>query len=150
MACGVTACGVIKVATACGDDDPTAVGIGDVVEAKKLSRTPTNQRASDFVEHGLDLDVSRRESRGNVEESIADFLGLEVSGGPRNECGQRHGCWLTNGHGARPIWWRLQCMIPHAHKGDRIGAPVSVFQLSTKPIRCPPTRKDGRELTRNR
>ena len=79
------------VAVACGDDDPAAVGIGDVVEAKELSRTPTNQRASDFVEHGLDLNVARWEIRGNVEETIADFLGLEVSGGPRNECGQRYG-----------------------------------------------------------
>ena len=79
-------CGVV----ACVDDDPAAVGIGDVVEAKELSRTPTNQCAPDFVEHGLDLDVACREIRGNVEEMIADFLGLEVSGGPRNECGQRH------------------------------------------------------------
>jgi hypothetical protein len=78
-----------QVATANVDDDPTAVSIGDVVEAKKLSRTPTNQRASDLVEHGFNLDVERRESRGRVEESVADFLGLEVSGSPRNECGQQ-------------------------------------------------------------
>ena len=76
-------------AAAYGDDDPTAVGIGDVVEAKKLSRTPTNQRASDLVEHRLNLDVARWESRGIAEESVADFLGLEVSGGPRHKCGQQ-------------------------------------------------------------
>jgi hypothetical protein len=80
-------CGVV----ACGDDDPAAVGVGDVVEAKELSRTPANQCASDFVEHRLDLDVARREIRGNVEEMIAEFLGLKMSGGPRNECGQRLG-----------------------------------------------------------
>jgi hypothetical protein len=79
-------------------DDPTAMGIGDVAESKELPRTPTNQRASDLVEHGSDLDVTRRESRGNVEESIADYLGLEVSGGPRNELGQRDGPWLTGVH----------------------------------------------------
>jgi hypothetical protein len=90
------------------------VGIGDVVEAKKLSRTPTNQRASDLVEHGLDLDVARRESRGNVEESVADVLGLEMSGGPRNECGQRDGPWLTDGHGGRPLEWRFLFKVPHA------------------------------------
>jgi hypothetical protein len=65
------------------------MGIGDVIEAKELSRPPTNQRASDHVEHGLDLDVARRQSRGSADESVADFLGLEVSGSPRNECGQQ-------------------------------------------------------------
>jgi hypothetical protein len=93
---------VPRVAAASGDD-PTAVGIDDVVEAKKLSRTPANPRASDLVEHGLDLDVARRESRGNAEESVADFLGLEMSRGPRNECGQLDGPWLTDGHGGRPF-----------------------------------------------
>jgi len=75
------------------EDNPTAVGIGDVVEAKKLPRTPTNQRASVLVGHGLDLDVARLESRGNAEESVAGFLGLEVSGGPRNEFGQWDVLW---------------------------------------------------------
>jgi hypothetical protein len=79
--------------------DPTAAGVGDVVETKKLPRTPTNQRASDLIDHGLGLDVERRERRGNKkEESVADFLGLEVSGGPRNEFGQRDGSWLTGVH----------------------------------------------------
>jgi len=114
------------VATSGGDDDPTAVGIGDVVEAKKLSRTPTNQRASDLVEHGLDLNVAHRESRGIAEESIADFLGLEVSGSPRNECGQQYGRWLTCGHGGRPLGWKSQFKIPQAHKKDRTRGGCSV------------------------
>jgi hypothetical protein len=75
------------MATAHVDDDPTAVGIGDVVEMKKLSRAPANQRASDLVEHGLDLDVARRESRGIAEEAVANFLAWKVSGSPRDECG---------------------------------------------------------------
>ena len=107
------------MATACGDDDPTAVGIGDVVEAKELPRTPTNQRASDLVEHGFGLDVVRRESRGNVEESVAGFLGLEVSGGPRNEFGQRDGPWLTGVH--ENALWGGDCRIPHVQEGGRIG-----------------------------
>ena len=79
--------------------DPTAVGVGDVVETKKLPRTPTNQRASDLTDHGLDLDVSRREPRGNKkEELVAAFLGLEVSGGPRNEFVQLDGPCLTGVH----------------------------------------------------
>jgi hypothetical protein len=64
------------------------VGVGDVIEAKKHTWTPTNQRASDVVEHGFDLNVARRESRGIAEKSIADFLGLEVSGSPRNKFGR--------------------------------------------------------------
>ncbi len=91
------------MAAACGDDDPTAVGIDDVVEAKELPRTPTNQRASSLVEHGFDLDVVRRESRGNVEKSVADFLGLEVSGGPRNEFGRRDEPCLTEVQRERPL-----------------------------------------------
>ena len=64
------------------------MSIDDVVEAKKVPRAPTNQRASDLVDHGLDLDVLRRERRGNKkEESVADFLGLEVNSGPRNKFG---------------------------------------------------------------
>ena len=81
-----------------GDDDPAPVGVGDVVEAEKLPRTPANQRASDLVEHGLDLDVVRRKSRGNAEELIAGFSGLEVSGGPRNEIGRWDWFWLTCVH----------------------------------------------------
>jgi len=42
------------------------MGIGDVVEAKKLSRTPTNQRDSDLSGHGLCLDFTHGESRGNA------------------------------------------------------------------------------------
>jgi hypothetical protein len=73
--------------------------VGNIVETKKLPRTPTNQRASDLIGHGLDLDVARRERRGNrKEESVADFLGLEVSGGPRNEFVHRGGLWLTVVH----------------------------------------------------
>ena len=71
--------------------DPTAVGVGDVVETQKLPRTPANQRASDLIDHGLDLDVARRERRGNKKELVTNFLGLEVSGGPRNEFGQQDG-----------------------------------------------------------
>ncbi len=78
--------------------DLTAGGVGGVVETKKFPRTPTNQRASDVIDHGLGLDVARRESRGNVEESVAAFLGLEVSGGPRKEFGQWDGLWLTEVH----------------------------------------------------
>jgi hypothetical protein len=77
--------------------DSTAVGVGDVVETKKLPRTPTNQRASDLIDHGLDLDVASRDRRGNEkEESVADFLGLEVGSGPRNEFGQRDGSGLAH------------------------------------------------------
>ncbi len=76
--------------------DPTAGGVGGVVEAKKLPRTPTNRRASDLIDHGLGLDVSHWERRGNKKkESIAAFLGLEVSGSPRKEFGQWDGLWLT-------------------------------------------------------
>ncbi len=79
--------------------DPTAVGVGDVVETKKLPRTPTNQRASDLIDHGLDLDVACRERRSNKkEESVAAFLGLEVSGGPRKEFDQWGGPWLMVVH----------------------------------------------------
>ena len=79
--------------------DPTAVGVGDVVETKKLPWTPTNKRASDLIDHGLDLDVACREHRSNKkEESVAAFLGLEVSGGPRNEFDQWGGRWLTVDH----------------------------------------------------
>ena len=80
------------------DGDPTALGMGDVVEVQEVPRTPTNQRASDLVEHGFDFDVVRRESRGNVEESITRFLGLEVSCGPRNEFDQRERYWLSGVH----------------------------------------------------
>ncbi len=74
--------------------------MGDVVEAKEVPRTPTNQRASDLVEHGFDLDVARRESRRDVQDSIADSFGLEMSGGPGNEFGQRDVLWgLTDVHG---------------------------------------------------
>ena len=74
--------------------------MGDVVEAKKLPRTPTNRRDSAIAAHGLDLDIAHRESRGNAEESVAGFLGLEASGGPRNEFGWRDVRWkLTDVHG---------------------------------------------------
>jgi hypothetical protein len=95
------------------------VGIGDVVEAKKLPRTPTNHRASDLVSHGLDLDVAGRESRGSVEEAVADFLGLEVSGTPRSECRLRLDYWLTYGHAGRLFGLRFQSRIPHVQKEDR-------------------------------
>ena len=79
--------------------DPTAVGVGDVVETKKFPRTPTQPRASDLIDHGPDLDVARRERRGNKKkESVAAFLGWEVSGGPRNEFVQREGAWLAEVH----------------------------------------------------
>jgi hypothetical protein len=81
-----------------GDDDPAPVGVGDVVEPEELPRTPANQRASDLVEHGLDLDVVRRKSRGNAEKLIAGFSGLEVSGGPRYEVGGRDWFWLAGVH----------------------------------------------------
>jgi hypothetical protein len=73
--------------------------MGNIVETKKLPRTPTNQRTSALIDHGLDLDVVRRERRGNKEEEpVAVFLGLEVSGGPRNEFVRRGGPWLTGLH----------------------------------------------------
>jgi len=78
--------------------DSTAVSIGDVVEAQKLPRTPTNQRASVLVGHGLDLDVARRKSCGNVEESVAELLVLEVSGSPRSEFARGDRPWLTEAH----------------------------------------------------
>lgn len=81
-------------------DNPTAVCVGDIVETKKLPRTPTNQCAPDIIDHGLDLDVARRERRGNkTEESIAYSLGLEVSGGPRDKFGRGAGPDLTHVHG---------------------------------------------------
>ncbi len=102
----------------CGDDNPTAVGMGDVVEAKELPRTPTNQRASDLIDHGLGLDVSHWERRGNKKkESIAAFLGLEVSGSPRKEFGQRAGPGLTGVH-KKALGWRLQSRLPHARKEE--------------------------------
>ena len=95
---------VTAVSAACGDDNPTAVGIGDVVEAKKLPRTPTNRRASALVVHGRDRDIARGESRRDVQESIADSFGLEMRGGPRNEFGQRgDGLWPTGAH-ENTIW----------------------------------------------
>ncbi len=79
--------------------DPTAGGVGGVVEAKKLPRTPTNRRASDLIDHGLGLDVAHWERRGNKkEELVAAFLGLKVSRGPRNEFRQLDGPWLTEVH----------------------------------------------------
>jgi hypothetical protein len=72
--------------------DPTAACVGHVVKTKELPRTPPDQRASDLAEHGFGLDVVRRERRGNKkEESVADFLGLEVNGGPRSEFVHRRG-----------------------------------------------------------
>ncbi len=71
--------------------DPTAVGKGHVVETEELPRAPTNQRTSDLIDHGLDLDVARRERRGNKKELVTNFLGLEVSGGSRNEFVQQDG-----------------------------------------------------------
>ena len=117
------------MAVACGDDDPTAVGIGDVVEAKEFPRPPTNQRASNLVEHGFDLDLARRESRGDAEEAVADSFGLEVSGGPRNEFGQRDGPWLTEVH-ENVLWGRNYSPGYHApRKGGGIGAGCRVTQI---------------------
>ncbi len=97
--------------------DPTAAGVGGVVETKELPRTPTNQRASDLIDHGLGLDVAHWEHRGNKKkESIAAFLGLEVSGSPRKEFGQRAGLWLTVHKKA--LGWRLQSRLPHARKEE--------------------------------
>ena len=80
-------------------DDPTALGIHDVVETEKLPRTPTNQRPSDLIDHGLGLDVACREGRGNTKDKlVADLLGLEVRGGPRNELVRRIGLWLAGVH----------------------------------------------------
>ncbi len=80
-------------------NDPTAEGVGGVVEAKKLPRTPTNQRASDVIDHGLGLDVAHWQRRGNKKkESVAAFLGLEVSGSPRKEFVQWDGLWPTEVH----------------------------------------------------
>ncbi len=85
--------------------------MGDVVEAKKLPRTPTNRRDSAIAVHGLDLDIAHRESRGNAEESVAGFLGLEASGGPRNEFGQRFVLWrLADVHGYARVEIPVQCI----------------------------------------
>jgi hypothetical protein len=54
------------MATACGDCDPAAVGIGDVVESEELSRSPTNQSASNQAEHGFDLHIAGGKSRGGT------------------------------------------------------------------------------------
>ena len=70
-----------------GNDDPPAVGIGDVVEAKKVTRAPTNPRASAIVGQRLDLDLVRLLGRDDAEESVAGYFGVEVSGSPRNEVG---------------------------------------------------------------
>jgi len=71
----------------------------DIVEVEKVARTPTNHRASDLVSHGLDLDVVHRELRGNKEEkAVAEFLGLEVRAGPRNEFGLRERLGLAEVH----------------------------------------------------
>jgi hypothetical protein len=86
-----------------GEDDPTAVGIGDVVETKKVSRTPTNPRTSAHVKHGLDLDLGRLPGRDNGEELIARFLGLEASGGPGNEVRNRRGVRHASGYHAADI-----------------------------------------------
>jgi hypothetical protein len=69
--------------------DPTAVGIGDVVEVKKVPWTPTNQCAPTLVGLGPDFDIARRESCGNAEKFVAGSLGLETGGSPRDERVQR-------------------------------------------------------------
>ena len=89
-----------KVAAACGNGDPTAVGVGDVVEKKKVSRAPTNERSSDIVGHRLDLDVAGRESRGEEQESVTGFLSVEVGDGPGNESVARVGLWFAVIHNA--------------------------------------------------
>jgi len=68
-----------------GDDDPTAVGIRDIVQTKKVPRTPTNQGASAFLRHGRDLHLGRLLSRENADESVAGFYSVETSGRPRTE-----------------------------------------------------------------
>ena len=89
-----------QAAAACGDDDPTAVGVGEVVEAKETPGTPTKRRASALAVHGLDLDSARGESRSAAEESVASFFGSEAGGSPRREIGQRNKLWgLTDLHG---------------------------------------------------
>ena len=70
-----------------GNDDPPAVGIRDVVEAQKVARTPTNPRTSAIVGHRLAFDLARLLGRDDAEESVAGYLGVEVSGSPRNEVG---------------------------------------------------------------
>lgn len=102
------------------------MGIGDVVEAKKLTRPPTNPRASAIVGTGLDLHFGRLPRRDNAEELVAGFLGLEVSAGPRNEFRRRER--LTDVHGGRHLESRFQFRIPHASRGgsDRRATSVGV------------------------
>ena len=94
------------------------MGKSHVVETKELPRAPTNQCASDLMAHGLDLDIARRERCGSEkEESVADFLGWEVSGGPRKEFGQRDGPGLTHMYGASRAG-SCTSKVPHARKEE--------------------------------
>ena len=116
--------------------DPTAVGVGDVVETKKPPWTPTNQRASGFIDHGLDLDVVCRERRGNKkEESVAALLALEMSGGPRNEFGQRDGPWFT-GVRENNLWSGDSSSGYHTQEEGGSGASslARMFSLGRQPI----------------
>jgi len=61
------------------------VGIGDVVEAKEVTRAPTDPRTSAVVGHRLDFDLANVLCCDNSEEPAAGFFGVEVSGSPRNE-----------------------------------------------------------------
>ena len=72
-----------------GDDDPTAVGIGDVVESQELPPTPANPRSSSLLGHRVDIDVGPPESRDTAEESVTGFLALEAGGSPRTKFGWR-------------------------------------------------------------
>lgn len=69
------------------DDDPTAVRVGDIVEAEESPRTPTNQGCAALVGHGHDLHLTGLLGRDDAQELVAGFFGLEAGGGPRNEVG---------------------------------------------------------------
>ena len=87
-ATGVGWLGQARASSRHGDDDPAAVGVGDVVEAQKLPWPPANQRGSALVGHGIDIDVGPLERCDAVEESVPGLLGLEAGCGPRTKLGQ--------------------------------------------------------------
>jgi hypothetical protein len=68
-----------------GENDAAAVGVGDVVEAEKLTGAPTHERASYLVRHRRALDLGDVEGRDDTEELVAGLSSLEAGSGPRTE-----------------------------------------------------------------
>jgi hypothetical protein len=64
-------------------EDPTAVGVGDVVEAEKLLRTPPNPRAQAVVRCRLFSPPVVYVAGHSEKKPIAGFLVWEADGGPR-------------------------------------------------------------------